>query len=66
MKAKVFAGNSEKSLEEQLNDWLDQHPKAEIKHMGQSVSGSAESDWSAVVVILFDEPNKWDHKANKL
>lgn len=34
--------------------------------MGQSVSGSAESDWSAIVVILFDELNKWDHKATKL
>ena len=66
MKAKVFAGNSDKSLEVQLNDWLEQHPKTEIRHMGQSVSGSAETSWSAVVVILFDEPNKWDHKSAKL
>lgn len=66
MKAKVFAGNSDKSLETQLNDWLEQHSKAEIKHMGQSVSGSAESDWSAIVVILFDEPNKWDTRSAKM
>ncbi len=61
LKKKPFLGSSERFasvVEQEINAWLEAHPRAKIIEIHQSASGGSFEPSSITVSIWYEEPNQ--------